>query len=43
MDVAISMYMSDKYKILVKTSQGNKPLGKTKCRRQGTEQEIDIF
>ena len=45
MDEAISMngVMSDKYKILVKTSQGDKPLGKTKCRQQGNEKEIEIF
>jgi hypothetical protein len=45
MDEAISIYgdMSDKYKILVKTSQGNKPIGKTRCRRQGNEQGIGIF
>ena len=45
MDAACSMYgdMSDKYKILVKKSQGKKPLGKTRCRRQDTEQEIENF
>ena len=45
MGAACSMYgdMSDKYKILVKMSQGNKPLGKTRCGRQDIEQEIEVF
>jgi hypothetical protein len=45
MGAARSLYgdMSDKYKILVKKPQEKKPLRKHRCRRQDTEQEIEIF
>jgi hypothetical protein len=45
MGAACSFYgdMSDKYKSVVKKSQGMKPPRKNRLIRQGTEEEIEMF